>query len=119
MVGNYKIIIYFRWLAGRWHLTAKYEIMDTFLGNGPATQSKVVIDSLADQCTSNADYEVPESDSDDSGKPAESKTTTTTAYTGNSMIDVNSSDEPTLSAKPKECPDVKPKEGAVHKPLVL
>jgi len=73
--------------------------MDAFLGNRPATQPTVVIDSLADRCTSNADYEASESDSDDNGKPAES--TTTTADTGNSTIDVDSS---TVSAKPKECP---------------
>jgi len=76
-----------------------FEVMDAFLANRPATQPKVVIDSL---CTSNAD-----SDSDDSVKPAGS----TTVGNGNSTaatVDLNSRDEPTVNVKqkPKESADL-------------
>jgi len=92
---------------GRRHLIAKFEyfeVMDAFLANRPATQPKVVIDSLAGQCTSNAD-----SDSDDSVQPAGS----TTVGNGNSTaatVDLDSSDEPTVNVKqkPKESADLKP-----------
>ena len=73
-------------------MIAKFEyfkVLDAFLANRPATQPKVVIDSLADQCTSKANDDL--SDSDDSVQPPESTTA------GNSTTTlIKSSDDATV-----------------------
>lgn len=69
---------------GTRYLISKFEyfmVIDAFLANRPATQPKVIIDSLADQCTSNAENDA--SNSDESVYPAESESI---VPTGNSTI---------------------------------
>ena len=109
---------------GRRYLIVKFEyfeVLDAFLANRPATQPKVVIDSLADQCTSKANDDL--SDSDDSLQSPE----ITTA--GNSTTtSIESSDDATVvkftegsnaksDAKAKEDEDTKPQVDV--KPIVL
>ena len=100
---------------GRRYLIAKFEyfeVLDAFLANRPATQPKVVIDSLADQCTSKANDDL--SDSDDSLQSPE----ITTAGNSTTTL-IESSDDATVvkftegsnaksDAKAKEDEDTKP-----------
>jgi len=88
-----------------------FEVIDAFLANRPATQPKVIIDSLADQCTS-SDADDEASDWDDSMPPAEDTTTGSENSTNSTTasIDLDSSDESTVRVKqkPKEIADIKP-----------
>ena len=58
---------------GRQYLISKFEyfeVLDKILGNKPATQPKVIIDSMAGVATVNSEFEI--SDSDESVMPKES-----------------------------------------------
>jgi len=93
-------------------LIAKFESFEVIHANRPAIQPKVVVDSLFDQGTSNADNEA--SDSDDGNQLAESTTAGNTTDTSNGNIttalnDQDSSDKPAVHVKqkPQESADFK------------